>query len=236
MGEAVIIDAIRTPIGRYAGALKDVRPDDLAALVMRALLDRHPELEPGQIDDVIFGCINQAGEDNRNVARMGLLLAGLPVTVTGVTVNRLCGSGLEAVNQSAYAISSSCRGVTDGIRTRPLRSNHDTRNRHQACVPNHADRRAAGADLDDADARRLDGRCVPHQPRCRRQVERLFDNPVRHRRLAAGESDFHAVLRRRRRRRGDHAEARKPDDDCACHDSISTAVFEARPSHPGSCC
>ncbi len=104
MGEAVIIDAIRTPIGRYAGALKDVRPDDLAALVMRALLDRHPELEPGQIDDVIFGCINQAGEDNRNVARMGLLLAGLPVTVTGVTVNRLCGSGLEAVNQSAYAI------------------------------------------------------------------------------------------------------------------------------------
>ena len=104
MVEAVIIDAIRTPIGRYGGALKDVRPDDLTALVMRALLDRHPKLKPDDIDDVIFGCTNQAGEDNRNVARMGLLLAGLPITVTGVTVNRLCGSGLEAVNQSAYAI------------------------------------------------------------------------------------------------------------------------------------
>ena len=104
MGEAVIIDALRTPIGRYGGALKNVRPDDLAALVMRALLDRNPDLDPAEIDDVVFGCTNQAGEDNRNVARMALLLAGLPITVPGVTVNRLCGSGLEAVNQAAHAI------------------------------------------------------------------------------------------------------------------------------------
>ena len=104
MGEAVIIDALRTPIGRYGGALKEVRPDDLAALVMRALLDRNSDLDCAEIDDVIFGCTNQAGEDNRNVARMGLLLAGLPITVPGVTVNRLCGSGLEAVNQAAHAI------------------------------------------------------------------------------------------------------------------------------------
>ena len=104
MGEAVIIDALRTPIGRYGGALKEVRPDDLAALVMRALLDRNSDLDCAEIDDVIFGCTNQAGEDNRNVARIGLLLAGLPITVPGVTVNRLCGSGLEAVNQAAHAI------------------------------------------------------------------------------------------------------------------------------------
>ena len=81
-----------------------MRPDDLTALVMRALLDRHPKLKPDDIDDVIFGCTNQAGEDNRNVARMGLLLAGLPITVTGVTVNRLCGSGLQAIVSAAQVI------------------------------------------------------------------------------------------------------------------------------------
>ena len=104
--EAVIVDAVRTPIGRYGGALRDVRPDDLAATVIRALLERNPAVPPESIDDVYLGCANQAGEDNRNVARMAVLLAGLPVTVPGVTVNRLCGSGLEAVAQAARAIWS----------------------------------------------------------------------------------------------------------------------------------
>lgn len=105
MNTPVIIDAIRTPIGRIGGALKEVRPDDLGALVIQKLLERNP-LDVGTIDDVMMGCANQAGEDNRNVARMSLLLAGLPVEVSGVTVNRLCGSGLEAVNQSANAIKA----------------------------------------------------------------------------------------------------------------------------------
>jgi 3-oxoadipyl-CoA thiolase len=101
--EAYVIDALRTPIGRYGGALANARPDDLAAHVIRAAVDRNG-LPPDQIDEVYMGCTNQAGEDNRNVARMGLLLAGLPVEVPGVTVNRLCASGLEAVNQAARQI------------------------------------------------------------------------------------------------------------------------------------
>ena len=101
--DAVIVDALRTPIGRYGGTLSSVRPDDLAAHVIGAAVERN-ELPPDAIDDVFFGCTNQAGEDNRNVARMGLLLAGLPVEVPGVTVNRLCASGLEAVNQAARAV------------------------------------------------------------------------------------------------------------------------------------
>jgi 3-oxoadipyl-CoA thiolase len=104
MRDVVIVDAIRTPIGRYGGALKEVRPDDLGACVIKALLQRNPGVDPQEIEDVIFGAANQAGEDNRNVARMASLLAGLPVGAGGVTVNRLCGSGLEAVNQAARAI------------------------------------------------------------------------------------------------------------------------------------
>ncbi len=103
MNDVVIIDACRTPIGRYGGSLKDVRPDDLAALVIRALVERN-NLDPESIEDVLLGCANQSGEDNRNVARMAVLLAGLPVTVAGGTVNRLCGSGLMAVNDAARAI------------------------------------------------------------------------------------------------------------------------------------
>jgi 3-oxoadipyl-CoA thiolase len=103
--EALILDAVRTPIGRAGGVLADVRPDDLAAIPLRALLQR-AALPPGRIDDVILGCANQAGEDNRNVARMALLLAGLPVEVPGQTVNRLCGSGLQAVTSAAHAIRS----------------------------------------------------------------------------------------------------------------------------------
>jgi 3-oxoadipyl-CoA thiolase len=102
---AYVIDALRTPIGRYGGALANARPDDLAAHVMKAAVERN-SLSAADIDDVFMGCANQAGEDNRNVARMGLLLAGLPVEVPGVTVNRLCASGLEAVNQGARMIQT----------------------------------------------------------------------------------------------------------------------------------
>jgi 3-oxoadipyl-CoA thiolase len=101
--EPWIIDAVRTPIGRYGGALASIRPDDLAALVLRALVDR-AGIDPGLIEDVILGCANQAGEDNRDVARMALLLADLPIEVGGLTVNRLCGSGLQAINSAAHAI------------------------------------------------------------------------------------------------------------------------------------
>jgi 3-oxoadipyl-CoA thiolase len=103
MREAVIVEAVRTPVGRHGGALAAVRPDDLAALVIKEVIAR-AGLEPDLVEDVYLGCTNQAGEDNRNVARMALLLAGLPASVAGVTVNRLCASGLEAVNQAARAI------------------------------------------------------------------------------------------------------------------------------------
>jgi 3-oxoadipyl-CoA thiolase len=106
MAEAFVCAAVRTPIGRYAGALSGVRPDDLAAVPLRALLQRHPSVDWGAIDDVVFGCANQAGEDNRNVARMALLLAGLPKEIPGATVNRLCGSGMEAVGIAARAIKA----------------------------------------------------------------------------------------------------------------------------------
>ncbi len=105
MREAWIIDAVRTPIGRHGGALASVRPDDLAALTIEALLQR-TGVDPETVDDVLFGCINQAGEDNRNVARMALLRAGLPVTVPGQTINRLCGSGLQAVLSAFHAIAA----------------------------------------------------------------------------------------------------------------------------------
>ncbi|MDE2260962.1 MAG: 3-oxoadipyl-CoA thiolase [Gammaproteobacteria bacterium] len=103
---AYLCDGVRTPIGRYGGALSAVRPDDLAAVPIRALLDRHAKVDWGALDDVIYGCANQAGEDNRNVARMALLLAGLPQEVPGATVNRLCGSGLDAVAIAARAIAA----------------------------------------------------------------------------------------------------------------------------------
>lgn len=105
MEDAVILSAIRTPIGRYGGSLKDVRPDDLAALVITEAVQR-AHIDANSIEDVILGCANQSGEDNRNVARMALLLAGLPLHVAGQTVNRLCGSGLQAVNSAAQAIQT----------------------------------------------------------------------------------------------------------------------------------
>ena len=116
MEEAVILSAVRTPIGRYAGSLKDVRPDDLAALAIAEAV-RRAGIDTGSIEDVILGCANQAGEDNRNVARMALLLAGLPIEVAGQTVNRLCGSGLQAMNSAAQAIQTGAGDtfVTGGV-------------------------------------------------------------------------------------------------------------------------
>lgn len=108
--EAFICDYIRTPIGRFGGSLSSVRADDLAAIPIRELLARNPSLDPEAIDDIILGCANQAGEDNRNVARMAILLAGLPTTVTGTTINRLCGSGMDAVIAAARSIKA---GETD---------------------------------------------------------------------------------------------------------------------------
>ena len=102
--EAFICDAVRTPIGRYGGALAKVRTDDLAALPIKALMARNPKVDWEKLEEVYYGCANQAGEDNRNVARMALLLAGLPASVPGVTINRLCASGLEAVGTAARAI------------------------------------------------------------------------------------------------------------------------------------
>ena len=104
MTDAFVCDALRTPIGRYGGALSSVRADDLAAIPLAALLERHPDLDPAAIDDVALGCANQAGEDNRNVARMATLLAGLPVSVPAATVNRLCGSGMNAIGNIADGI------------------------------------------------------------------------------------------------------------------------------------
>ena len=106
MREAYICDAIRTPIGRFGGALKDVRADDLGAVPLRALQERNPTVDWKAVDEVIFGCANQAGEDNRNVARMSSLLAGLPIEVPGSTINRLCGSGMDALGTAARAIKS----------------------------------------------------------------------------------------------------------------------------------
>ncbi|MER1974664.1 3-oxoadipyl-CoA thiolase [Pseudocitrobacter faecalis] len=106
MNQAFICDAVRTPFGRFGGTLSSVRADDLGALPLKALLERNRGLDPARIDDVIYGCANQAGEDNRNVARMALLLAGYPETVPGSTINRLCGSSLDAIGVAARAIKS----------------------------------------------------------------------------------------------------------------------------------
>src|SRR6202047_360085 len=102
--DVFLCDAVRTPIGRYGGALAKVRADDLAAIPIRALVERNPKADWSALDEVVLGCANQAGEDNRNVARMALLLAGLPDSIPGVTVNRLCASGLNAVGDAARAI------------------------------------------------------------------------------------------------------------------------------------
>mgnify|MGYP000994323825 CR=1 FL=1 len=106
MNQAYICDAVRTPIGRYAGLLSSVRADDLAAIPLSALMTRNPQVDWSKVDDLIYGCANQAGEDNRNVGRMAVLLAGMPLTIPGTTVNRLCGSGMDAVGMAARAVRS----------------------------------------------------------------------------------------------------------------------------------
>ena len=106
MRDVFICDAIRTPVGRYGGTLAPIRPDDLAALTLKALQERNPNVDWAAVDDVVMGCANQAGEDNRNVARMATLLSGLPVNVSAVTVNRLCGSGMSALGDAARAIKA----------------------------------------------------------------------------------------------------------------------------------
>jgi len=113
MTQVFICDGARTPIGRYGGALSSVRPDDLGAIPIRALIERNPKLDAAAIDEVLFGCANQAGEDNRNVARMSSILAGLPDTVAAATINRLCGSGMDAVGTLARAIR--CGDIELGI-------------------------------------------------------------------------------------------------------------------------
>ena len=111
MHQVWICDAVRTPIGRYGGGLSSVRTDDLGAIPISALLERNPKLDPAAVDDLVYGCANQAGEDNRNVARMSGLLAGLPVSVPAATVNRLCGSGMNAVGNAAHAIQCGQAGI-----------------------------------------------------------------------------------------------------------------------------
>ena len=115
MPEAFICDGVRTPIGRYGGGLSKVRTDDLAALPLATLVERNASVDWGAVDDVIYGCANQSGEDNRNVARMALLLAGLPQEVPGATLNRLCGSGLDALGTAARSIAAhaSCSTRSD---------------------------------------------------------------------------------------------------------------------------
>ncbi|MCX2740479.1 thiolase family protein [Pontibacter anaerobius] len=111
MNTAYIVDILRTPVGKFGGSLSTVRPDDMAALVMKAIVERNPNLDPALIEDVVMGAANQAGEDNRNVARMALLLAGLPMEIGGVTVNRLCASGLQSIIDASRAISCGDGGV-----------------------------------------------------------------------------------------------------------------------------
>ena len=136
MNEVFLCDAVRTPFGRYGGALSSVRTDDLAAIPIRALIARNPDVDWSAVDDVILGCANQAGEDNRNVGRMALLLAGLPEVVPGTTINRLCGSSLDAIATAARAIKSgesdliitvtagNAAGINDGAGAVLLASEH----------------------------------------------------------------------------------------------------------------
>src|SRR3954467_5591308 len=117
MTDVYVLDAVRTPFGRYGGALAGVRPDDLAAGVLRGVVDRSPDLDPARIDDVLLGNANGAGEENRDVARMAVLLAGLPVSVPGATVNRLCGSGMEAAVEAnrAIAVGDASIAIAGGV-------------------------------------------------------------------------------------------------------------------------
>ncbi len=170
--DAYVIDAVRTPVGRLGGALATVRPDDLAAGTLRALIGRSPWLDPATIDEVYLGAANQAGEDNRNVARMAVLLAGLPTSIPGATMNRLCGSGLEAIIGASRALTV---GDADVARRRRRREHE----------PGAVDPAEAGARL-------------PHRPRAAvEQHARVADGESGH----AGGVDRVARRRRRGARR-----------------------------------
>ncbi|AHI80550.1 thiolase, N-terminal domain protein [Burkholderia thailandensis E444] len=164
MTEAFLCDAIRTPIGRYGGALAPVRADDLGAVPLKALAERNRDVDWAAVDDVIYGCANQAGEDNRNVARMSLLLAGLPHAVPGATINRLCGSGMDAIASPRRARDQGRRGEPD---------DRGRRREHEPCAVRHGqgDERvlAAGRDL------RYDDRLALRQSADETAVWRRFD-------------------------------------------------------------
>ena len=145
MTEAFICDPLRTAIGRYAGALSPVRTDDLAAVPIKALVERNKEVDWAKVDDVVYGCANQAGEDNRNVARMALLLAGLPVDVPGSTVNRLCGSGLNAVANVAAAIKCGDAELTASKACRARPSSWARPRPRSRAAPRSTTRPSAGA-------------------------------------------------------------------------------------------
>ena len=167
--DVYVVDCCRTPIGRHRGALSGIRPDDLAAAVLGALLARNATLDPAEISDVVWGAANQAGEDNRNVARMAVLLAGLPLTVPGATVNRLCGSGLDALNRAAadLALGHGDVSVAGGVGG----------DEPGAVRPAAGDRPPAA----DAGARRLGARLAARQPA---DARRAHDQPRHDRRGA----------------------------------------------------
>ena len=206
MSHAYICDAVRTPFGRYGGALAGVRADDLAALPIKALMARNAGVDWSAVDDVIYGCANQAGEDNRNVARMALLLAGLPQRVPGATVNRLCGSGLDAVGTAARAIKSGeadlvIAGGVESMTRAPFvmgkadsafsRSASDLRHHHRLALRQPADEGAVRRRLDARDGRerrrassrsraptRTRSRCAASSARRRRNAAGCFSDEI----------------------------------------------------------
>ena len=198
--DVFICDAVRTPIGRYGGALAKVRTDDLAAVPIKALIARNPKVDWDKLDEVYYGCANQAGEDNRNVARMALLLAGLPVCVPGVTLNRLCASGMEAVGTAARAIKAGEMefAIAGGVEiddAGALRAGQgagglfapgrDLRHDHRLALHQSADEGAIRRRFDAGD-RRERGRGISRSPAPTRTPLRCARSSARARPMAAG--------------------------------------------------
>ena len=215
MPEAFICDAVRTPIGRYGGALSAVRADDLAAIPLTALMVRNPIVDWSAVDDLVYGCANQAGEDNRNVGRMAVLLAGMPISVPGTTVNRLCGSGMDAVGMAARAIKAGdcdfviAGGVESMTRAPFVMPKADERlvafqcslrHHHRLALRQSGDEEAVWRRLDAADGRQ-----------CRRRIQRFARRirtlSPRARRRAGPQRRKPAVFTRRDR--ADHDSAKE---------------------------